>query len=521
MESSVLKKFPSIVVEESGKEKDKKNPAIQLYGKRYYSGQTPVEYLAEFLLVFTSPKFKEVAQSKSEPKYSGHFQFCLDYVNMRYYPKDRVALKLFAFFATSKLETRHPAHRQAYLNALDKISGHIDEKSDQKNIINLLQSLFNGFVGVASNRTWVTHAFLPASENLLAREINWLHDGKTGAKNKKLSWEDDESRSELMRYFSHDRHNFMARGGEVLFLQLVNLFQSIQSDEIKQLVELTCYQHLADELDNLQSKIEYELKYLLTEGVGALNNLVEFLENSLQDYSIDERPGTLGWIPSASKVEALLFASEILNICKSSLGNLEKLDLLQSLCCLHVLRSHCFQANRLSDTKQETQGFIGNYVWVVSSETAPSDNIIRKMSEESFQKVDNIQRCILHHNALIKPSSYEEAKKHGYDIFRKIAKEIGLVIPKTGGKARFTLNQKLLRFLVTALIRPGENIRLDQFYERIFAHYGIAIGNQLAEAVKWINSQDDKDTYSVASNNQWIEKTLKQNNFLIKLGERY
>ena len=35
---------------------DQTNPAIQIYGRRFYKDQTPVEYLAEFLLVFASPK---------------------------------------------------------------------------------------------------------------------------------------------------------------------------------------------------------------------------------------------------------------------------------------------------------------------------------------------------------------------------------------------------------------------------------------------------------------------------------
>ena len=40
---------------------DQRNPAIRLYGRRFYKDQTPIEYLAEFLLVFASSK-KESAE---------------------------------------------------------------------------------------------------------------------------------------------------------------------------------------------------------------------------------------------------------------------------------------------------------------------------------------------------------------------------------------------------------------------------------------------------------------------------
>lgn len=55
-ENLILQRFPENNSDE--KDKAKENPAIRLYGKRYYKDQTPVEYLAEFLLVFASPKKK-------------------------------------------------------------------------------------------------------------------------------------------------------------------------------------------------------------------------------------------------------------------------------------------------------------------------------------------------------------------------------------------------------------------------------------------------------------------------------
>ena len=104
----------------------KANSAIRLYGKRFYKDQTPVEYLAEFLLAFASPK-----QTSKE----GCYQFKLstnDDENAHYWPEDRIALKLFSFFSSSKLETRHSAHRQAYEAALENVKERIGGAKDQQ-----------------------------------------------------------------------------------------------------------------------------------------------------------------------------------------------------------------------------------------------------------------------------------------------------------------------------------------------------------------------------------------------------
>lgn len=200
-QSEVFERFPANVEDLKA---DRNNPAIRLYGRRFYKDQTPVEYLSEFLLVFASAKKKNG---------DGSNQFSLKEESGQppcYYPEDRVALKLFSFFSSSKLETRHHVHRQAYIEALDAVSKRISgTKEEREETIRLIQSLLGGFVGVAKNRTWVTHSFLPASTVLLSREISWEH-------NKALNNEITDWDSSLA-YFKDNLRNFMSRGGELLF----------------------------------------------------------------------------------------------------------------------------------------------------------------------------------------------------------------------------------------------------------------------------------------------------------------
>jgi hypothetical protein len=107
-----------------------------------------------------------------------------------------------------------------------------------------------------------------------------------------------------------------------------------------------------------------------------------------------------------------------------------------------------------------------------------------------------------------------------FRLFRKFAKDFGLLIPRTGPGQRFVLPPHLLRFLVTALLEPGEHIRLTEFYARVFAHYGIALGDrQLAAALAWGGAQSSSRDYAIAADTRWIEETLRQGGFLVELSD--
>lgn len=502
--ASVLERFPA-------NNDSKDNSAIRLYGKRFYKDQTPVEYLAEFLLVFASPK---------EKNGEGSYQFKLDEGKEAcYWPEDRIWLKLFSFFPSSKLETRHIAHHQAYKDVLKTIKQRVGGTSEQQEeTVRLIQSLFGGFVGVAKNRTWVTYSFLPVTTGLLARKLDWLHS-KANRDNKE-SW---ESVVDSYSYFAHDRHNFMARGGKLLYLQIVNMFNQLDTTEICNFLNEKEYQHLATRKTGLRNRIEDCLRSMLEDSVGQLSCLVNLIEEALDEYKIksdSKKVAYLGWAPVASRTEALLFTLEMDNICSSNIGTLDKLELLQILCCMQVLRSLCFQARRIDGAEKVTQGFRGNYAWVITEPDVKAGTPIRRMAEISFQRVEDLLYRVLKNNELSGVGCPEEAKKHGFQIFRKISKEIGLVVPRQGNGQRFTLHQGLLRFLVAALVSPGECIRLTHFYQRVFAHYGIALGGeQLAVALNWCGNENEGGSYAISSSTAWVEEALQQGGFLVELSD--
>lgn len=492
----------------------KTNAAVRIYGNRLYKDQTPVEYLAEFLLVFVSPK-SEAGESEFA------FRLSTDDTDSRgYWPVDRIALKLFAFFPSSKLETRHPVHRRAYLAAIESIKSAIHAQPEKKEeTIRLIQSLFSGFVGVAKNRTWATYSFLPASTTLLARELGWLHSA--AQRDKSLNgW------SDAKKHFAHDRHMFMARGGEVLFLQLANLFSDPGAPELSALRQRPEYAHLDEiSIQDLERQVSQGLRTILDDAIRPLNGLVSLIEDRLSEYRIEDQPkiAPLGWVPAISRTEALLFASEINNICSLRLSSLERLDLLQVLCCFQVLRSLCFQAARIDGSHNRTPGFAGHYAWVACDPAAQTGTGARQMAQTAFTQIEGLLYRVLRREDIAAEGqigSIKEADKNGFQIFRKIAKEIGLVIPIKGGGERFVLPPELLRFLVAALVRPGEHVRLTEFYSRVFAHYGIALGGEpLSTALDWSGGGSGDKRYGIDVSTAWVEETLQQGGFLIELSD--
>lgn len=496
---------------EPRQDKEPSNPAIRLYGRRFYKDQTPVEYLAEFLLVFASKKGANQTDQF-------HFNLNDDQDDLCYWPEDRIGLKLFVCFPSSKLATRHFVHHEAYKKALhdiqEKIQGSQDVKEES---VRLLQSLLSGFVGVSGNRTWATNTFFPASYDLLAREVDWLH-----TKAKKENIQDWDS---AQKYFALDRHNFLARGGELLFLQIVYLFSPEgQQDLEKRLLKRDEYFHLSKfEKNNLKNEIEKGLLSILEGDSKDFHSIVDFIQQSLGSFRLTSsgeiKKASLGWVPKTCSPEAFLFACELRNICMQHIGSFEKLQLIQTLCCMQVLRTLCFEARIYENPEAILDGFVGGYSWIVSDPNSPPKHSLRKIAQNSFEQIEEMLYRVLRMDGNTNEELLKEADQHGLKIFKKIGKSLGLVIPLVGSSQRFSLPPHLLRFLVAALVEPGQPIRLTEFFRRVFAHYGIALGDKtLSISLTKDKSIEQKD-YVVISDTGWIEETLKQGGLLVELSD--
>jgi hypothetical protein len=515
-----MERFPDISVEDADD-----NPAIQVFGRRFYKDQTPIEYLAELFLVFSSPKNEDGTDKYSFPIFNSTPK-----QQLKYYPCHKLGLKLFAFLGASKLATRHPMHMKAFKDSVVKISELTTINGmDRMVAVRLIQGLFAGFVGVAGDRTWTAHTFLPASSSLLSREVLWRHTGANGAVNNLPA---DAEWDEAWKYFNTGAHAFMARGGELLFLQLQNLFNAAKSENLLSEIGLDCadaYGHLTklQSISALKVSLEEKFKKLLEDGDRAIGPIGNFIESALSNSGISSEPegelkeATLGWVPRKTATEAMLFAWEANNICSAQRGGLQKISLLRDLCVLQVMRSLCFQASRVSDIVK-IEGFSGGYAWVACSTSIEENANSKLVAISTYDKVEGMLYRALRvfDDYTREPSTLllDKGDENVVRLFRKIGKQVGLIVPRKGAGMRMTLPSHMVRLLVAALIPPGNRLRLDNFYARIFAHYGLAIEQSLM--IKVLNLyESNPEAATLVIDSSWFEEELQKGGYLIPLSD--
>ena len=530
--------FPPIPHEPQGEDR---NPAIRLFGRRFFSDQTVPEYLIEFLLVAASEKrinarklgenalFPDLDVLHSWPLGSG----------LEYAPKARLNLKLFSFLGASRLDTRHPSHRKQYRHL---INGYTDGRHlsvsaevDAVEVLRTLENLFLGFQGVGGQRTWCAASFLPITRELLAGESIWRETRAAAAG--VLEWD------RALPFFSHTQQIFLARGGELIYLQLCNALR--QDESAIRAWAKTAEVGLSPREANpsqLHAAVEHALTSVLDACPETVGKLAEFLDTGVESETAmhtDFRAGTqepryasCGWCPEETWPEGVLFAVELLRLCEAVIDPIERLQMLELACAMQVLRTLCAQSARYANRPASASDGTGplGYVWAFSD--PPGDqNVVKQISRRN---VNAVQRMI--HGAVRHPDIlagleglseeelarvYKEADgRYGHKLFLTVAKRIGLIVPKRGAGARFILNDKLLRFLVLAIIRPGERVTYESFKKLLFAHYGIAVDDErIALSCEW--SGTSRLTTLGGSVDAWLIEMLDASGVLIRLSDSY
>lgn len=398
----------------------------------------------------------------------------------------------------------------------------------------LIQGVFSGFVGVAGDRTWTAHTFLPASETLLARETMWEHSRSKGAaKDTDLTW-DDALRG---NYFNTSKHSFMARGGELLYLQLTSLFNQYVGKGFDALFpkgDDSAYAHLhaAPDLGALRESLQTRLQQMLHESNQVIGPLGDFVNDAFEAAAVasegPSKSAELGWVPTETAPEASLFAWEIDNICRAQRSGLQKISLLRDLCVLHVMRTLCFQSARVVRSTS-AQRFAGNYAWIVSPSGEQASDNTKKIAINAYIEVENLLyeslRVFDEYDNGAEPAELDKRERwlnsgddNARNLFRKLGKQVGMIVPRNGPGMRMTLPSPIVRLLVAALVPPGKRIQLDTFYERIYAHYGLAINQDTIQlALTSSRTQQASDAFGIDSS--WFEEELRRGGYLIPLSD--
>lgn len=505
------------------------NPAIRLFGSRFFSDQSIVEFAIEFLGITFFDKWIE-----SDRKYRS----CLipidelksllnDEARLHYNLPIKLNLKLVAFFSSSRLDSRHSTHMSQYKKLIKALETRIVVNSDNKHeIIERIEELIKSFQGAGYNRTWCAKNFYPLTKGLIAKETLW---NESIVKRSPISsW--TETINNINTYYSISKHRFMARGGELLYLQLCNVF--LQDENIiKQFAETLKLNNDFISLHSLHASLQLGFEEMRDSHTGPFDRLVNFIElldedSHMQSNKIAEQ--SCDWCPQESWQEGYIFAVELNRILHATLDPVDKLEMLMTGCALQVLRSLCAQSVRYAGIISDAGvgGALG-YAWIFSNPQA-SERQQRIASQRNLLAVQGLIQKALRHDSLVENAKlgpkdvdayYREADtKYGHKLFLSLGKKLGIIVPLKGRGARFIMTDKLIRYLVLTVLPPGSQCTYNGFLEKIYMHLGIAIeSEQLSDAISWTGLPGG----STANTNSahWLSEMLRAGGFLTELSD--
>lgn len=509
-----------------------KNPAFQVFGNRFFSDQTVSELLVEFLLVAFSPKRFGVDQTIEEAGLIP-FEQLEEGPGQRfmYAPKARLNLKLFSFLGVTRLDARHQTHREHHAYLIEKLKERIqsDGAGSEDDIIRTIENLLLGFQGAGSGRTWTAQSFIPIAEGFLAAETIWR---ETEAKKSNLS-EWSQLTLKPSRFFDYSKRLFLARGGELLYLQICNALRQPAAD----IAEWNQKESIGLSKDEckpswLHKSLDETLKTLMQQSPRSLTELAEFIDAGLDPetpQSTDQAQGgrrfvKAGWCNAESWREGYLFAVELLRILSVKMDVVERIYLLETACAMQALRTLGTQSVRAA-AKEETPGTYPGYYLIV---TDPDETHapIKRLSHQSMKNMEKAIFKALRGAELILPEDDDKRettlkradKSYGSKLFTGLSKRLGFIVPKRGPGARFVLNEHLMRLLViTSMPADVDRITYDTFKELLQRRYGLVFDAKgMEQASRHING---RSTLLPGDTDAWLQHMLEASGFLIHLSD--
>ncbi len=505
------------------------NPAIRLFGKRFIKEQTAVEYLAEFLaLVFSGKSIHNKEINTPLPSLEALSNWSKG-SKLLYTLPIKLNLKLFAFLGGSRVDSRHDVHKEHFERLTNKLNKGISVSVGSKeDVIDWLEQFLRGYHGTGANRTWCAQTFYPISPSLITQETIW--NESIARREPPSDWHNVIS--QFHKYFSVSKHRFMARGGELLYLQLCNLF-TLSPEKVWEYFPSAYFANEEINTHLLHQSLQGRLAKMDSAYAGSFDTMVNFIDSldketqKLTNKSKDNL--SCEWCPRESWPEGYLFAVELNRILGAVLDSIEKLELVKTGCALQVLRSLCAQSVRYSQLAQIKENKFGGtlgYAWLFSHPHMPTRQQ-RLSSQRNLQVVQTLIQQALRITGLVENAKqsnnaerlYREAdNRYGHKLFLLLGKKLGIIAPYKGQGARFVMTDGLLRYLVTAILSPGERCTYEEFLIRLYIHYGIAVeGEQLTNSLSWSGLPANSSVQP--SKGSWFAEMLCAGGFLTELSD--
>lgn len=495
--------FPSNYTREReiGK-KSASNINIELFGDRIVSDQTLSEYLIEFLQVFTSAKEKN-----GSGKLCFHLPEQINEGNLKFYVDLRVALRRFIFYGRSKQDGRSEIDTWAY-EEMEKLLK--KEAQNNEEDIDLIHDLLLNYAIVTRNRGWYAQSLMPVAPEMILAELQ----GIKKRQKIKIPRDGRPERKDIDGAFDWSKHNFLARGGQVLYL---NMLQGI-------------LRH-GDAAETVRKRLEKLLVNMLAcsgDGIGLLANFVqgEWQADIEREYGCEKiyqpKQFNMSFIADGFELRSKRFVDEVMTFLSANIHPIARIELLSQGMVVSLLRSmHLIAAQKIGMMN-------GEPAWIMDVSQLGGTSNIAKLSAQSYASAyDSFQAALLrvHDELGLKPSerfqAVQKAKKDSADVFKRLGKELKLIIPPRGAYERFSLSESLVRYFVLALINPRGKMIYDTFLDRLYEHFGIVIAPQTyRKALRTgvlTGSEDMVDYFKI--NAETFQRFLKQCGFLRDLSD--
>ena len=444
--------------------------ATNIYGNRFHADQTVYEYLIEFLLVFCSEKNEGIEEGTPDngklhfhdPNYKKDFS---------YFVEPRMGLKRFIFFdKDTKNEATAQIDRIAYQELFKALSARIegDDNDEKIDFLESLQDLFHGYVVVLKKRTWCAQAILPICPELVFCEAMPKKKARANLSKDTINADAEKERKKVDELFDFDKRNFLARGGELYYLHILQGMQNNKKNR-KTLEEL--------------------LQYLLNDQGKTMSKIADFIQKTWEKHMEYSEPlkkrMKLAYIPeNAYKNIAEFSVSELINFLMCSMHSIKKIELLSKGVMLQVLRMLSVATANYLGVKPEC--------WIVDMKGITQD-VVKKIASGKFHCIEECFNTSIaeeyyknntnnesaenkNSNSKNEFTEIKKALKDSMGILRSKGKELQCIIPMNGPVERFSLSEDCIRFLVLSMVQPGEKMTLNMFLNKLYLQYRIVIG---------------------------------------------
>ena len=470
--------------------------ASSIYGNRFHADQTLYEYLIEFLLIFVSEDNEgdnpKSALSFHDPEAKG---------NLFYKVQPRMGLKRFIFFDKNKKNDVLKVDRIAYDKMMAALKEKIDdcEEDEKIDVLESLQDLLHGYAVILKKRTWCAQAMLP-----LCPEVIFCEAMPKKTKRRSLDFDslysDERERIKIDNEFDFDKRNFLARGGELYYLHIL---QGLRGKPER------------------KAKLEKLLREQLVEKGKKFSSIANLVQDTWEEYmQYDDHPTKrlgISFIPeNAYRSIASDSVDELISYMSCRMHPVKKIELLSKGVMIQIMRMLSVATTNYLGQERES--------WIMDV-SGSSAMVVKKIASNSFINVQGTFTTAIARNTEAEDSverlkQIRKARKDSFDIFKSKGKELQCIIPTSGPYERFSLPEDCIRFLVLALIPPEEKMTLDMFLERLYEKYRIVIGPSQYKKISGSDFDlDNSLANSFSENVIAFQEFLKATGFLRELSD--